>query len=127
MESMSSDDDRSLNLTSWIRELLMISKRAWDQAAARDFAGLALSIDERERHIKEFSKFGDLSSMPQKTQEQIGEVMEKAKKFDREIQKVLMHEMEQDGRAIRDTANKAKALSAYDRTVLKHRRFDTQR
>lgn len=115
------------DLSSWVQELLAVSQRAWDCAAIRDFTRLAQSIEERNRLIKVFPKFGDLKAMPLDVQQQVREILSSARKIDGEIQKVLMHEMEQDSRAIRDTANKAKALSAYDRNLPKYRRFDRQK
>lgn len=124
---MVSAKEWSGDLSSWVRELLAVSQRAWDCAAIRDFTRLALAIEERNHLIKAFPKFGDLSSMPTGTQQQVKDIMAAARKIDGEIQKALMHEMEQDDRAIRDTANKARALSAYDRTLPKQRRFDRQK
>ena len=115
------------DLSSWVHELLEVSQRAWDCAAIRDFTRLASAIEERNNLIKAFPKFGDLSSMPTGTQQQIQDILMSARKMDSEVQKALMHEMEQDNRAIRETANKARALSAYDRTLPKQRRFDRQK
>ena len=112
------------DVSDWVQELLAVSQRAWDCAAIRDFTRLAQSIEERNRLIKAFPSLGDLKSMPVEAQRKVSEILTSAKKIDGEIQNVLMHEMEQDQRAIRDTAHKAKALTAYDRTLPKHRRFD---
>ncbi|MGE5579871.1 MAG: hypothetical protein ACM3WU_07500 [Bacillota bacterium] len=124
---MSKSEDWTGDLSSWVQEFLAVSQRAWDCAAIRDFTRLAEAIDERNRLIKAFPQFGDLSDLPPETQRQIGDILASARKIDGEIQKALMHEMEQDSRAIRDTANRAKALSAYDRALPKHRRFDRQK
>lgn len=124
MESMSRSEEWSGDLSTWVREFLAVSQRAWDCAAIRDFARLAESIEERNRLIRAFPKFGDLSGMPAETQRQVRDILDSARKIDDEIQKALMHEMEQDSRAIRDTAKKAKALSAYDRVMPRERRFD---
>lgn len=124
---MVNSEEWSGDLEAWVQELLAVSQRAWDCAAIRDFTRLAQSIEERNRLIKAFPKFGDLKDMPPAVQRQVGEILGSARKIDGEIQKVLMHEMEQDSRAIRDTANKARALSAYDRTLPKQRRFDRQK
>ncbi len=115
------------DLSSWVRELLAVSQRAWDCAASRDFTRLALAIEERDRLVKAFKTLGDLSSMPPDKRQQVAEILTAARKIDGEIRKALMHEMEQDNRAIRDTANKARALNAYDRTLPKQRRFDRQK
>jgi hypothetical protein len=115
------------NLSEWVRELLDVSQRAWDCAAIRDFTRLAEAIEDRNQLIKAFPKFGDLKDMPIDTQMQVKDILTSARKIDAEIQKALMHEMEQDNRAIRDTANKARALSAYDRSLPKQRRFDRQK
>lgn len=127
MANMSKSEDWTGDLSSWVQEFLAVSQRAWDCAAIRDFTRLAEAIDERNRLIKAFPQFGDLSDLPPETQRQIGDILASARKIDGEIQKALMHEMEQDSRAIRDTANRAKALSAYDRALPKHRRFDRQK
>ena len=127
MAGMVSAAEWSGDLSSWVRELLAVSQRAWDCAAVRDFTRLALAIEERDRLIKAFNAFGDLSSLPPEAQQQVKGIMAAARKIDGEIQKALMHEMEQDDRAIRDTANKARALNAYDRTLPKRRQFDRQK
>jgi hypothetical protein len=127
LESMSKNEEWTGDISSWVREFLAVSQRAWDCAAIRDFTRLAEAVDERNRLIRAFPQFGDLKDLPLETQRQVADVLASAKKIDSEIQKALMHEMEQDNRAIRDTANRAKALSAYDRMLPKHRRFDRQK
>ena len=124
---MVSAEEWSGDLSSWVQELLSVSQRAWDCAAIRDFTRLTQAIEERNRLIKVFPQFGDLKAMPLDVQMKVGEILKSARKIDGEIQNALMHEMEQDSRAIRDTANKAKALSAYDRALPKRRRFDRQK
>lgn len=124
---MANEEEWSGDLSSWVREFLAVSQRAWDCAAIRDFTRLAQAIDERNRLIRVFPKFGDLTALPLDAQKQVQGILASARKIDKEIQKTLMHEMEQDNRAIRETANKARALSAYDRLLPKHRRFDRQK
>jgi len=124
---MSRNEEWDGDLSSWAQELLAVSQRAWDCAAIRDFTRLAEAIEERNRLIKAFPQFGDLTELPPETQRQVAAILTSARKIDGEIQKVLMHEMEQDNRAIRETANRAKALSAYDRAMPKYRRFDRQK
>jgi len=111
------------DISSWVRELLSVSQRAWDFAASRDFAGLAGAIDERDRLIKRFKAF-DMRVMSPNVRKEVAGVLDAARKIDVEIKKALEHEMEQDSRAIRDTANKARALTAYDRVLSRPRRFD---
>ncbi len=124
---MVNEEEWSGDLSSWVREFLAVSQRAWDCAAIRDFTRLAQAIDERNRLIRAFPKFGDLAALPVEAQRQVQDILDSARKIDGEIQKALMHEMEQDNRAIRETANKARALSAYDRLLPKQRRFDRQK
>lgn len=114
------DDD----ITAWLKDLFAVSQRAWDCAASRDFASLAASIEERDQILKGFKVFGDVTELPADKRKQVVDVLLAVRKIDGEIRKALTHEMEQDDRAIRDTATKAKALSAYDRTLNKPRRFD---
>jgi hypothetical protein len=111
------------DISSWVRELLSVSQRAWDLAASRDFVGLAGAIGERDRLIKGFKAF-DTRAMSPNVRKEVAGVLEAARKIDVEIKKALEHEMEQDSRAIRDTANKARALTAYDRVLSRPRRFD---
>lgn len=111
------------DISSWVRELLAVSQRAWDFAASRDFVGLAGAFGERDRLIKGFKAF-DMKAMNPATRKEVTGVLEAARKIDAEIKKVLGREIEQDGRAIRDTANKARALCAYDKSLTKSRRFD---
>ena len=125
--SMARDLAWSGDLSSWLRELLAISQRAWDSAASRDFTTLAILIEERDQVLKGLKAYGDVSSLPPGKSKEMVDVLLIAKKIDVEIRKALEHEMDQDGRAIRDTANKAKALTAYDRSLSKHRRFDRQK
>ena len=111
------------DISSWAREFLAVSQRAWDSAASRDFTALAAALDERAQLIKGFKAFDPTVMDPARKREVVG-VLEAARKIDGEIRKALGHEMEQDSRAIRETANKARALSAYDRSLGKSRRFD---
>lgn len=121
---MVAEPDWAGDISSWLRELLEVSQRAWDSAASRDFTGLAVSIEERDRILKGFKAIGDATLLAPHMKKQIVDVLLTVRKIDGEIRKALRDEMEQDNRAIRDTANKAKALSAYDRTLNKPRRFD---
>lgn len=121
---MAADLAWSGDISERLRELLAVSQRAWDSAASRDFATLAESIEERDRILKGFKASGDVMSLPPGKRKQVVDVLLAVRKIDGEIRKALEHEMEQDDRAIRDTANKAKALSAYDRILNKPRRFD---
>lgn len=124
---MARDPEWSGDISSWARELLAASQRAWDSAASRDFSTLAEAIEDRDRLIKSFRACGDPSSLPSAMRKQVVDVLLAVRKIDGEMQKALAHEMEQDNRAIRDTANKAKALSAYDSILPKHRKFDRQK
>lgn len=120
------DLEWSGDISSWVRELLAQSRTAWEAAASRDFGALAAAIGERDRLIKAFKSF-DTKSMAPEARRELREVLEAARKMDSEIRKALMHEMEEDSRAIRDTAQRARALMAYDRTLTKVPRFDNQK
>lgn len=120
---MAEEKGRQGDISSWAREFLAVSQRAWDAAACRDFSALAAALEERAHLIRDFNGFERLAD-PAVKGEIVG-VLQAARKIDDEIRRALNHEMEQDSRAIRETANKARALSAYDRSASLSGRFDT--
>ena len=123
---MVDEEGRQRDVSSWARKFLAVSQRAWDSAACRDFAALAAALEERALLIRDFKSLEYLAADPT-VRKEIAGVLQAVRKIDDEIRKALNHEMEQDSRAIRDTANRARALSAYDRVAQSSGRFDNSK